>query len=572
MNDAATIRLADDRRFLYQWDRNQKLCITGDVTQIHFLRDGDTALPVDVVNGYADIPPQLLQSAGSLVCWAWDGDRTRIARSWRIEERQRPDDYVYTPEEVATWSDMVERADAALKQAKSASAAANSVRADADAGLFVGAKGDTGPTGPQGETGPRGERGETGPSGLDLTAAQTLTQTQIETAKQNIGIDMLEETVDELSRIVGLATGSDDISWAAIQQIVRSGLAQKMFSIGDQINVAWRDNATGTEYTVPLDVVHFGNVETEDGQTKPGMFLQWHYTAPFGVQFSNYQAFYYCESELPAGTYCVTIGENWSPGCVKNSTCNFTLTQSVPAGGQLAGFRGVSGANPTTLSVYSYADRTTATPQETVSISEGASGTSLGTLTFARGVLNGLQSVAYGYNRWSMSALRQFLNSDGAVGTWWIAQHDYDRPPNELSQKCGFLSGFDSDFSGVLTPIKVTTNLNTVTDNGAQEITYDKFFLPSLEQMYIAPQLAGEGEFWEYWKQALGTESTVEKSGTYPELKTYAIDAQTTAQYVRLRSALRGYSYLTWFFGASGGVYGSGAILAYRFAPACVIC
>ena len=49
-----------------------------------------------------------------------------------------------------------------LQAAADAVATANSVRADADAGVFDG---ETGPQGPQGEVGPQGPQGETGPQG-----------------------------------------------------------------------------------------------------------------------------------------------------------------------------------------------------------------------------------------------------------------------------------------------------------------------------------------------------------------------------------------------------------------------
>ncbi|MCD8052353.1 MAG: hypothetical protein LUE89_11880, partial [Clostridiales bacterium] len=110
--------------------------------------------------------------------------------------------------------------------------------------------------------------------------------------------------------------------------------------------------------------------------------------------------------------------------------------------------------------------------------------------------------------------------------------------------------------------------------DGTSEDTYDTFFLPSLEQQFITPQLAGvEGDYWEYWKLATGSSETIETGVTGAFPVTYAINAQTSAQYVRLRSALRSSAYLTWCVNSSGSVYGIPyASSAYRFAPACVIC
>ena len=127
----------------------------------------------------------------------------------------------------------------------------------------------------------------------------------------------------------------------------------------------------------------------------------------------------------------------------------------------------------------------------------------------------------------------------------------------------------------MLGTIKVTTALNTVTDkaDGDTEVTYDKIFLPSLEQIYVVPQLKGvEGEYWEYWKRATGAVSPQAQYGTYQERITYGIEAQTSAQFVRLRSASRGIGYHAWSVYTGGYVNSNGAYYAWRCAPACVIC
>ena len=103
--------------------------------------------------------------------------------------------------------------------------------------------------------------------------------------------------------------------------------------------------------------------------------------------------------------------------------------------------------------------------------------------------------------------MRQWLNSKAGVNAWWTAQHKGDVKPAELTTKAGFLTGFDDDFLSCLTPIKIVTVPNTISEpdkNTATEITYDKIFLPSMEQMYCAPQASGEGDYWEYWKRASG--------------------------------------------------------------------
>ena len=322
-----------------------------------------------------------------------------------------------------------------------------------------------------------------------------------------------------------------------------------------------------------MDIVHFGDVTLKDGEVVPGMYLQWHYATPYGVMFDAHEALYYAAEELPAGAYTFNIPSAWSKAEAGDYT--FTLTQAVPAGGQIAGLKLIADNTPDKWTVQTYKDRTTTEAIESVKVIKGNAGTSLGQLIPAGSEkLNSIHRVGYGYNRWSQSAIRQYLNSTAAAGKWWKPQNNYDRPP-EQAGKAGFLAGFEKDFLDVLGTIKVTTALNTVTDkaDGDTEVTYDKIFLPSLEQIYVVPQLKGvEGEYWEYWKRATGAVSLQAQYGTYPERITYGIEAQTSAQYVRLRSASRGYGYNTWLVYTSGYVGSSSAYNAWRCAPACVIC
>ena len=186
-----------------------------------------------------------------------------------------------------------------------------------------------------------------------------------------------------------------------------------------------------------------------------------------------------------------------------------------------------------------------------------------------------MQRSIYGYNRWAQSAQRQWLNSNKAKNAWWTAQNDFDRPPNELLTKQGFLSGFDDAFVAAMEEVKVTTGLNTLTDSsaGTTEDTYDKAFAPSLQQEFITPQLADvEGESWGYWKEASGRTSYAPWYTNMPEYVIYGVDNKLAPQLCRLRSAYRGSSYNTWYQSSTGSVYyGTYAIHAYRCAPACVI-
>lgn len=364
---------------------------------------------------------------------------------------------------------------------------------------------------------------------------------------------------------------------SSIAKIVRDGYGSVLMDIGDQLNIGWTDGSKS--YNVPHDIVHFADVDLKNGDKVPGMYIQWHFCSPFGVQFDAAEAFYYAETELAAGTYNIIVGDNWGTNCKKNEQYQFTLSKPVPKGGQIAGFYSMPDKAPSEWTVQTFTDAKSTTPIETVKPTAGSNGTNLGTMSFTGdGKLNSLQRVAYGYNRWSQSAIRQYLNSAKAAGQWWEPQHKWDRPPAELASKPGFLSGYSDDFLNAIKPVRVRTALNTVTDAaaGTYEDTYDKIFLASLEQEFITPQASGiEGEAWDYWKQA------VERSTPTPWYKTFAegghpitygIDGKTSAHGVRLRSAGRGNAYFTWVVNASGNVSNGHAVYSYRFAPACVIC
>ena len=285
------------------------------------------------------------------------------------------------------------------------------------------------------------------------------------------GIDIISDTTGkQIAAMLGLMVEhqlEETQNLHEIHHIVQSGLAPSIFSIGDQINIPWSDGTT--EYVVPMDIVHFGDVTLQDGEVVPGMFLQWHYCTPFGVQFDQNEALLYCDTQLAAGTYHFTCGNSWGNNIVSGKTYQFTLTQPVPAGGQLQIGTATSeiGACPDTTPsnwrIRTYASQATTATIEVVSLTEGNGGTDLGTWSsntkFGSTGLNNMQRSSYGYNRWSQSALRQYLNSSAAAGAWWTAKNVYDRPPAELASKRGFMAGFGDDFLSIIKPIKITTAL-----------------------------------------------------------------------------------------------------------------
>ena len=93
----------------------------------------------------------------------------------------------------------------------------------------------------------------------------------------------------------------------------------------------------------------------------------------------------------------------------------------------------------------------------------------------------------YGNNRWSLSNIRQWLNSTKGAYSWWSPTHEYDLIINSdgfdsslIATSPGFLSGFSSE---TLQHFATVQNV-TVLVGGGYETTQDKAFLPSITELF----------------------------------------------------------------------------------------
>lgn len=101
---------------------------------------------------------------------------------------------------------------------------------------------------------------------------------------------------------------------------------------------------------------------------------------------------------------------------------------------------------------------------------------------------------SYGNNRWIYSNARQWLNSDAAAGSWYKAQHQYDRPPsssyvwsgyNAYDAQAGFLSGFTADEKAAIVPTELTAERASYDGGGVDTFT-DKVFLLSCTEVGLS--------------------------------------------------------------------------------------
>ena len=217
------LELNDGRSELWQWDTGRTLTVDTDCSQVHFSNKVfGRSIDVNVAYGVAIIPDVLLQTDKDLNVWAFSGTAengyTKISKTFKVNRRNKPADYVFTPADQTTLEQIQEKIDylesiqdpdaiknavndyldqnpveapvqsvnghtgAVKLTAKDVGAisqdklqeATNKALAQAKAsGEFDGADGAPGPQGPKGETGPKGDTGQAGEAGGYYTPAVT---------------------------------------------------------------------------------------------------------------------------------------------------------------------------------------------------------------------------------------------------------------------------------------------------------------------------------------------------------------------------------------------------------------
>lgn len=110
------LTLNDGRSELWQWDTGRTLTVDADCSQVHFSNKVfGRSIDVDVVDGVAIVPDILLQTDKDLNVWAFVGTAengyTKISKTFKVNRRNKPADYVLTPPDQTTLGELVERLD-----------------------------------------------------------------------------------------------------------------------------------------------------------------------------------------------------------------------------------------------------------------------------------------------------------------------------------------------------------------------------------------------------------------------------------------------------------------------------
>lgn len=312
-------------------------------------------------------------------------------------------------------------------------------------------------------------------------------------------------------------------TWDDVQEQVKTGHAADYYSVGDELTCGYTDT-NGNEYDFPWVVAGFKDVYWEgDDVAHPGMILQAKYATDESVQFDAPEDTTVDSSETEAldGWYY------WGLKGTTYTALNLSTGDAIPHSGDYDSIHKCG--------------------------------------------VNDLSVLRNGYNRYLYSAQRQWLNSDALAGNWWESKHTGDKAPYTAGTINGFMHGLDEDFLDVINPVKIQVVANTVTDGGATDVMYDRFFLPSTEEMFGTPKAANvEGPYFPYWKTKTGltTPSNQENNGRI----IYGVDNHSSAQVCRLRSTVPYNSGSTYNLTISGNITTYGAAhLRYRCSPACII-
>jgi hypothetical protein len=338
-----------------------------------------------------------------------------------------------------------------------------------------------------------------------------------------------------------------------IQNATRKGNMRYIADVGDSFEVS-----RGSDI-LTFDFIGFDADTPADTQFTHSTTVQLHdcYKA---IQFDAVEALYYAETELSAGTYHFTLLAGYDAAYGGGLTYYFTLTQPVPAGGQIDFPWGTSKqASDTKISTYA-SKTATATIETNISVTAGTDGIAL-TPT------NHPHCIRYGSNNWQESAIRQWLNSNAAAGSVWIPTNNYDRPPTWVTTESGFLNDIDADFLSVIGDVTKRTANNTITDGGGYTDLTEKFFLPSRSEVGGTNENnINEGDPYSYYDDMLinHTRSETEIAGRIKYLSGIACIWW-------LRSPHSSYAYNVRNVNMSGSVYGSTALNALGAAPACCI-
>lgn len=391
---------------------------------------------------------------------------------------------------------------------------------------------------------------------LDFVSGKVLA----EIVPPNVGKDLYTETEErrkadnalqaQINVLEGKVSREIPNTWEDVQNIIRNGLADKYFSIGDQFIVekykaASVTGLTGSGITSALLANLFDNdFPNLIGEIKAGEYVfaysgtTWHvedvgiseiskylvikgtpkagdtvtvtvetdvltfdvigfdhdtptdtaYTHSMTLQLHNGLS-PLMQFDAPEATWYFEDGLATGDYHFVHTTgtaYNFTIKKAVPSGGQIR----FDGNN----TIYTYESAESDKALETIAVSGGSDGDSLTAYgeKSVNGNANASNRFIYGSNNWSTSAIRQWLNTDVLESDWWEPRTVFDRKPSYADNQSGFLRGLDPSFVRVVGRVNKKTQKST-TDGYGLDTTTERFFLLSRAEVYGGTERSTDG-------------------------------------------------------------------------------
>ena len=289
------------------------------------------------------------------------------------------------------------------------------------------------------------------------------------------------------------------MNWEYVQHLVRTGQAPEIFPVGTEFPIYH----SGVGGELVWEVIAHNHHKAADETLTNTMTLQmkYLYSTILGkrsrVQYDESEAFYYTPTKLAPGTYGFMITK--AGGAVTAGSYTFTITQEIPAGGQLILENPSDARTLPEMTLYSVGgvgnmeaiERGIPIAQSNVYDKWLDSSDT--------GHFNNTRRFLSGSNNYAQSAIRQWLNSEDTNGFTWVPQTKFDRPPDLTSDDApleyGFAAGFRRDFLDVVQPavvecctppdyFEVNSLDGTVFTPGMNYVLHDKFFLLSRSEVY----------------------------------------------------------------------------------------
>ncbi len=294
-------------------------------------------------------------------------------------------------------------------------------------------------------------------------------------------------------------------SFHDVQTIVRSGLANRYFKVGDTLRskkgdeiIEWtvigidEDTPSDTRYTHSLTLMTKNAIDT--------------------FQYDAVQAIYYSDKKLGAGTFHLNID---------GQIYTFTSSNPIKQEGQIY-------VNSAKTFVRLYENAYTQNHYEECALEkvEQAPENSV--------ELTPLNNVAYatgGSNDYLSSPLKRWLNSQNGAD-WWLPSSLYSRRHYKVGYSNGFLYDIDREFLNVLGSVKKETH-----KDGKNIASDEKIFLLSANESGVT-NIYGEGKKYSYFNSSDKRVKTFNGTPIRWWLRTPRVDEQNEAWTVDVNGGL----------------------------------